>query len=156
MSTPALPDPTLPDLRPDSWGVWFPDDPKQVPWQRFLDEASAAGYEWIELGPYGYLPTDPAQLSDELESRGLKLSAGTVFTGFHKGEDQFQRAWDQAVAVAGLAQSTVSQHLKVLRESGLVCGEIEGAATSYCLDFGTLDWFRRQVNGFADYLVACC
>lgn len=30
MSTPALPDPTLPDLRPDSWGVWFPDDPKQV------------------------------------------------------------------------------------------------------------------------------
>ncbi len=47
------------------------------------------------------LPTDPAQLSDELESRGLKLSAGTVFTGFHKGDDQFQRAWDQAVAVAG-------------------------------------------------------
>ncbi|MBT2475291.1 2-keto-myo-inositol dehydratase, partial [Microbacterium sp. ISL-103] len=41
---------------PDSWGVWFPDDPKQVPWQRFLDEVVAAGYSWIELGPYGYLP----------------------------------------------------------------------------------------------------
>ncbi|MCU1652418.1 MAG: 2-keto-myo-inositol dehydratase, partial [Pseudonocardia sp.] len=47
---------------PDSWGVWFPDNPSQVPWQRFLDEAERAGYEWIELGPYGYLPTDPAQL----------------------------------------------------------------------------------------------
>ncbi|MFZ7088356.1 sugar phosphate isomerase/epimerase family protein [Curtobacterium sp. RRHDQ10] len=96
---------------PDSWGVWFPDDPGQVPWQRFLDEAAAAGYEWIELGPYGYLPTDPSQLSDELASRGLRLSAGTVFTGLHKGEDQFQRAWDQAVAVAGLASALGAEHL---------------------------------------------
>ena len=23
---------------PDSWGVWFPDDPRQTPWHRFLDE----------------------------------------------------------------------------------------------------------------------
>ena len=48
---------------PDSWGVWFPDDPQQVPWQRFLDEVAEAGYSWIELGPYGYLPTDPAKLA---------------------------------------------------------------------------------------------
>ena len=51
---------------PDSWGVWFPDDPKQIPWERFLDEVQVAGYEWIELGPYGYLPTDPSRLEDEL------------------------------------------------------------------------------------------
>ena len=55
---------------PDSWGVWFPDDPQQVPWERFLDEVSEAGYEWIELGPYGYLPTDPARLADETARRG--------------------------------------------------------------------------------------
>ena len=99
---------------PDSWGVWFPDDPKQVPWQRFLDEVVAAGYSWIELGPYGYLPTDPHQLEDELGRRGLKLSAGTVFTGFHKGEDQWKRAWDQALAVAGLASKLGAEHLVVI------------------------------------------
>ena len=99
---------------PDSWGVWFPDDPKQVPWQRFLDEVVAAGYSWIELGPYGYLPTDPHQLEDELGSRGLKLSAGTVFTGFHKGDDQWQRAWDQALSVAGLASKLGAEHLVVI------------------------------------------
>jgi DNA-binding transcriptional ArsR family regulator len=60
------------------------------------------------------------------------------------------------VEFSDLAQSTVSQHLKVLRESGLVCGEIEGPATSYCLDFGTLDWFRREVNAFAEDLISCC
>jgi inosose dehydratase len=56
---------------PDSWGVWFPQDPKQIPWQRCLDEIAASGYRWIELGPYGYMPTDPAVLRPELERRGL-------------------------------------------------------------------------------------
>lgn len=33
-----------------------------------------------------------------------------------------------------LAQSTVSQHLKVLREAGLIHGEIAGPRSCYCLD----------------------
>jgi inosose dehydratase len=99
---------------PDSWGVWFPDHPRQVPWQRFLDEVQAAGYHWIELGPYGYLPTDPHQLRDELGQRDLELSAGTVFTGFHKGSGQWQRAWDQAAKVAGLAHELGARHIVVI------------------------------------------
>ena len=59
---------------PDSWGVWFPDDPKQTPWHRFMDEIAEAGYEWTELGPYGYLPTELSALQAELEKRGLKVS----------------------------------------------------------------------------------
>jgi ArsR family transcriptional regulator len=58
---------------------------------------------------------------------------------------------------ADLAQSTVSQHLKVLREAGLVCGEIDGPATCYCLNAETLAWFRGQVDTVADELTgACC
>ena len=56
---------------PDSWGVWFADDPLQTPWARFLDEVAEVGYEWLELGPFGYLPTDPARLTEELGRRGL-------------------------------------------------------------------------------------
>lgn len=33
-----------------------------------------------------------------------------------------------------LAQSTVSQHLKVLKQAGLIRGEIDGPRTCYCLD----------------------
>jgi inosose dehydratase len=99
---------------PDSWGVWFPDDPNQVPWERFLDEVQAAGYHWIELGPFGYLPTDPNRLSDELAKRDLQLSAGTVFTGFHKGDDQWERAWNQALDVAGLVSQLGVEHLVVI------------------------------------------
>ena len=99
---------------PDSWGVWFPHHPRQIPWERFLDEAQKAGNHWIELGPYGYLPTDPHQLEDELGKRDLEVSAGTVFTGFHKGPEQWQRAWDQAVQVAGLAHALGAEHIVVI------------------------------------------
>jgi inosose dehydratase len=58
---------------PDNWGVWFPSDPKQTPWQRYLDEVVQAGYEWIELGPYGYLPTDANMLRKELDRRRLRV-----------------------------------------------------------------------------------
>ena len=46
---------------PAAWGVSFASDPKQTPWTRYLDEVAEAGYTWTELGPYGYLPTDPKQ-----------------------------------------------------------------------------------------------
>ena len=63
---------------PDSWGVWFPSDERQTPWHRFLDEIAEAGYEWTELGPYGYLPTDPETLRAELAKRNLRITGATV------------------------------------------------------------------------------
>ena len=44
----------------------------------------------------------------------------------------------EIVETTPLAQSTVSQHLKVLKEAGLIHGEIEGPATCYCLNAGRL------------------
>jgi ArsR family transcriptional regulator len=38
------------------------------------------------------------------------------------------------VAELALAQSTVSEHLRILREAGLIQGEIEGPRTRYCVD----------------------
>lgn len=58
---------------PDSWGVWYPKDEKQVGWERYLDEVQKAGYSYTELGPWGYLPTDPATLLSELGRRDIKL-----------------------------------------------------------------------------------
>ena len=76
---------------PDSWGVWFADDPQQTPWERFLDEVAESGYKWIELGPYGYLPTDPERLRDELGRRGLTLTGGAVFAGLHRGPEAYEQ-----------------------------------------------------------------
>jgi inosose dehydratase len=97
---------------PDSWGIWFPDDPFQVPYTRFLDEVAAVGYSWIELGPYGYLPTDPARLRDELGSRGLKVSAGTVFEHLHR--DDWPAVWSQVDNVAKLTAAVGGTHVVVI------------------------------------------
>jgi ArsR family transcriptional regulator len=41
-----------------------------------------------------------------------------------------------------LAQSTVSQHLKVLKDAGLIVGTIDGPRTCYCLDREALAEFK--------------
>lgn len=52
-----------------------------------------------------------------------------------------------------LAQSTVSQHLQVLREAGLIHGEIKGPATCYCLDPEGIRWLKEQIER---WLPRCC
>jgi inosose dehydratase len=97
---------------PDSWGVWFADDPKQTPWNRFLDELADVGYEWLELGPYGYLPTDPKQLQDELEERGLKVAGGTMHgeSALHRA-DAFPAIVEKTRKVAELTSALGAKHV---------------------------------------------
>lgn len=45
-----------------------------------------------------------------------------------------------------IAQATVSQHLKVLREAGWIIGNVEGPARCYCLDVENITWFRTQIE----------
>ena len=59
----------------------------------------------------------------------------------------------EIVEFTTLAQSTVSQHLKVLREAGLIDGEVEGPATCYCLDVEGIRWLKEQVG---NWLPDCC
>lgn len=97
---------------PDSWGVWFADDPLQTPWQRFLDELAEVGYEWLELGPYGYLPPDPARLAEELSSRGLQVAGGTMHghSGLHRAEE-YPKILAATRRVAELTAALGAKHL---------------------------------------------
>ena len=59
----------------------------------------------------------------------------------------------EIVETTPLAQSTVSQHLKVLKEAGLIDGEFEGPATCYCLDVDNIRWLKDQIG---KWLPSCC
>lgn len=52
---------------PCSWGVDDPNNPHLPLYATVLQEASAAGYRSIELGPWGYLPTQSEALCAALE-----------------------------------------------------------------------------------------
>lgn len=64
---------------PCCWGVDDVRNPHLPPWERVLDEAAAAGFQGLELGPYGYLPLDLDRVSGALNRRNLRVVAGTIF-----------------------------------------------------------------------------
>ena len=100
---------------PDSWGVWFPDDPEQLPASTFLQEVAEAGYEAIELGPYGYLPSDPAELQEALDQYHLSVLAGTVFSHLHQ-PNSWDYTWKQVTDVAALTKAVGGEHIVVIPE----------------------------------------
>lgn len=52
----------------------------------------------------------------------------------------------EIVNLLPLAQSTVSQHLKCLKEAGLIRGEVEGPRTCYCLNKEVYYEFLHMVD----------
>ncbi len=64
---------------PVSWGIMeHVEYPAEYPYGRVLDEIAAAGYSGTELGPYGFLPAQPAALRRELEKRSLTLCSAFI------------------------------------------------------------------------------
>ena len=58
-----------------------------------------------------------------------------------------------------LAQSTVSQHLKALKKSGLITGEVEGVKTCYCLNPDGVKELKHFLTNLSDELneaEICC
>lgn len=45
-----------------------------------------------------------------------------------------------------IAQATVSQHLKVLKQAGWIDGIVHGPATNYCLHVENIAWFKSKVG----------
>ncbi len=64
---------------PCSWGVLeFDLEGEAAGYRQVLDEIKETGYAGTELGDWGFMPTDPAQLAKEIHSRGLTLLGAFV------------------------------------------------------------------------------
>jgi DNA-binding transcriptional ArsR family regulator len=66
----------------------------------------------------------------------------------------------EVVEVLPLAQATVSQHLKELKDAGLVKGEVDGPRMCYCIDGENLalltEAFSSLLAGLAKPTSSCC
>jgi ArsR family transcriptional regulator len=58
----------------------------------------------------------------------------------------------------GLAQATISQHLKALKEAGLIKGNTEGAKVCYCVDPANINELNKLLSGFfkSGCSTVCC
>jgi ArsR family transcriptional regulator, arsenate/arsenite/antimonite-responsive transcriptional repressor len=65
------------------------------------------------------------------------------------------------VDVLPLAQSTVSQHLKALKDVGLIQGTIDGPRSRYCIDWKVFERYQREIDSWSEKLLKlrkdnCC
>jgi inosose dehydratase len=86
---------------PCSWGVIEGIDGERGGYVQVIDEMQQTGYAGTELGDWGFMPTDPAFLTQELGSRHLNLLASWVSVFLHDADRHGQSA-DDAVRTAKL------------------------------------------------------
>ncbi len=66
----------------------------------------------------------------------------------------------EIVEVLPLAQSTISQHLKELKNAGLIIGTVDGPRSCYCINWKAFEKFNTEMNGLFNNLKktqqTCC
>lgn len=80
-------------------------------------------------------------------SRGMAHPARVEIIGFlaRKPEDDRCLCRD-IVDILPLAQSSVSQHLSILKETGWIYGEIDGPRVCYCITDGAIEFYERLMK----------
>lgn len=84
---------------PCSWGVIEGVEGDRGGYRRVLDEMHETGYAGSELGDWGFMPTDPDALREELRARDLAL-AGSWVSVFLHDETRLEQAVQDAVRTA--------------------------------------------------------
>jgi DNA-binding transcriptional ArsR family regulator len=62
----------------------------------------------------------------------------------------------EIVDLMPLSQATVSQHLKILKNAGLITGEIDGIRSCYCINTETFSVLRKRLGDLFGSLETCC
>lgn len=88
---------------PCSWGTLeHQDTSRQIPFSQMLDELVETGYTGTELGDWGYMPTDPEALRNELEKRGNVVMLGAFVPVALKHAQAHAEGCERAVRTARL------------------------------------------------------
>ena len=95
---------------PCSWGVLeFELEGKALGFEQVLDEIAATGYLGTELGDWGFMPTDPAALHQEIKKRNLDLLGAFVPVALSK-EEAHAEGIERALKTAGLMHDAGYKH----------------------------------------------
>lgn len=134
---------------PISWGIHRAEDDKYT-YGEVLDQIADTGYTGVELGPWGYLPTDPQRLRAELESRGLALSSACVPVGL--AADEAHAASETHALEVGVLVAAVGGRTLVLVEDASAYPELSaraGRVRAPRLSESQWDVFAAGVNSIA-------
>jgi inosose dehydratase len=105
---------------PVSWGIFeFKGVEPRFSSDQVLDEIAATGYVGTELGPYGFLSTDPDRLRAALSERGLRLLSAFVPVALADAATH-QAGLAEALKVGTLLADCGAKHLVLADANGTV------------------------------------
>jgi inosose dehydratase len=140
---------------PISWGIMeHVEYPAEYPYARVLDELSEAGYRGTELGPYGFLPADPAALRKELGTRSLTLCSAFIDlelgnAAAHKEAFEYLDRSAQLISAAGAKLLILSDRITPQRN----------AVSGRRADANALSWTESQwkvaAQAIAEIIARC-
>lgn len=94
---------------PCSWGTLEnQDQSKAIPYHQMLDELVETGYTGTELGDWGYMPTDPVRLSEELARRNNIVMLGAYVPVALKNASAHKEGTSRAVKTAKLLSAVAT------------------------------------------------
>jgi len=139
---------------PCSWGVLeFDLEGKVAPYGQVLEEMRATGYQGTELGDWGFLPTQPNQLSQNLAKRELDLIGAFVPVNL-KDSNTHIKGLAYALKVAGLMYYAGYENAKIVLadDNGAVEARIKNAGNiTSAMGLGPNAWeiFAEGANQIA-------
>jgi inosose dehydratase len=99
---------------PCSWGILEFDSAQPFfTFEQVLDEMAESGYSGTELGPWGFLPIDPARLKEVLEQRNLELPAAFIPLPFSESSLPIA-AENETIKIAHLLRSVSGENALVI------------------------------------------
>lgn len=114
---------------PVSWGVMeVAGFEGRQTYGQVLDEMVQAGYTGTELGPYGFLPAEPARLKAELSRRGLALVGAFVPLPLAT-VDRHDAGFQEAIRTADLLAQAGAPFVVLADEMSRVRMAVAGRAT---------------------------
>jgi len=142
-------DPPPPGAHKDQADTRRPERPAPEPMDTIAEPPTPADHHALAVDPW----TTPPIGSGEIDSPDDDTLAAMAKAIAHPARIAILRilshretcATGDVVAELPLAQSTISEHLRILREAGLVQGEIEGPRTRYCINATGLESLRAGV-----------
>jgi inosose dehydratase len=136
---------------PVSWGIFeFEAIEKKYPYTQVLDELAASGYNGLELGPWGFLPTNPQKLGEELARRNLQLLSAYVPVKL-VDVSAHQAGQETALRVGTLLAALGAQHIVLADDNGTVPELVAqaGRVTAMRLSPAQWDTVAKGVNQIA-------
>lgn len=109
---------------PCCWGIENEANPDYPEWEKVLLDLSEVGVKGMELGPYGYFPTDPRLLSMELNRASICMIAGTIYDDLLNSDREYLQ--QRTRNVCSLLSDLSAKHVVIIDAVNAVRSSFSG------------------------------